>query len=762
MLLLLGNSHLCGAEFAKEGTAFLQKYCISCHGEKKQSAELALHTIVDEKSLLAARKKMGSVQRVLHAGEMPPKNRPQPTVAEREEFLKLVKTTFELADRNAKPDPGQVTVRRLNKVEYANTVRDLVGIDFNPAEDFPADDIGYGFDNIGDVLTVSPVLFERYLAAAESIMSRAIIVNPPKSPERYQAGKYLEPGTDPSKIGKFRAINKGNLNTPYRLTSGGEYLFKCRCYSQTPGSKELTAKITINGKEIKTVMVPAGDEKKPTVLELPLTLPKGEHRVAVQLVDEAPDITLHVEWFYLKGPMDTRPETQQKLLAVDPTWATDKHVEKIMERFASRAYRRPTTPDEVQRLVKLVQAIEQQGKPREAGFQLAMQAVLVSPKFLFRIELDLRPDSKDPHPISEYQLASRLSYFLWASMPDEELFQLAQRGQLSQNLEAQVARMLKDPKAKSLVDQFVMQWLQLQRLYSFSPDSKQFPKFDERLRSAMIQETRMFFEELIREDRSILDMIDGNYTYLNGRLATHYGIADTKGNRWDKRFKTPGAKEIPWDQFVRVELPPGHLRGGILTHASILTVTSNPTRTSPVKRGKFVLEQIMGTPPPPAPADVPPLKEDSAAVAAASLRERMIEHRKNPACANCHVKMDDMGFAFENFDAVGGFRTKDGNFDIDPAGILPDGQKFANPNELKTILKGKQDLITHNLAEKMLIYAIGRGTDWYDKRSLDQIVRTTASKEHRFSALVGAIVQSDPFRLRRGSAQKEMSLNSEK
>jgi hypothetical protein len=743
-----------GADFSKDGVAFLQKYCINCHGEAKPKAGVSLHTFTTDEALLKNRKVWQSVMRVLDAGEMPPPDRKvKPTVDELTAFKGVVNGVFEKADRNGKPDPGRVTVRRLNKVEYANTVRDLVGVDFNPAEDFPADDIGYGFDNIGDVLTLSPVLMERYLAAAEAIVSRAIVPEPPKPPQRWQNGKYLEPGTDPNKIGKFRAITKDNLNTPYSLTLAGDYIFRFKAYASTD-KEDVKVSVTFDGKEVKTFDIPNGDEKSAKVYEHKLTLPKGNSRAAVKFLnpgkfDKEKDRQLHIEFFYLEGPADTRPETQRKLLACDASKPKREQTAEIMSRFATKAYRRPATKEEVERLVKLVEAAEGRGEKHTGAIQLAMQAVLVSPKFLFRVELDDRPTSAEPHAIDEYQLASRLSYFVWATMPDDELFDLAAKKQLTANLETQVKRMLRDPKAKTLVDQFVMQWLQIKRLSTFAPDAKMFPAFNEQLKAAMFKETQLFFEEMIREDRSILDIIDGKYTYLNGPLAQLYNIRDTSGTTWDAKSGRKGER-IPQDKFVRVELPADSLRGGILTQASVLTVTSNPTRTSPVKRGRWVLEQVLGTPPPPAPPDVPELKEDEKTVASGSLRQRMSEHRKNPACANCHQKMDDMGFAFENFNAIGGYRAKDGEFPIDPAGILPDGKSFKNPNELKSILKEKKDLVARNLAEKMLIYATGRGLDWYDKRTLDTIVASTTKGEYKFSALVAAIVQSDPFRMRRG------------
>lgn len=758
LFLLTDSTLLWAADFQKDGIAFLQKHCLACHGDKKKNAGVALHTFTDGPSLLKNRKLWDSVIRVVAEGDMPPADKPRPTVEELETFQKSVGDIFDRADLAAKPDPGRVTIRRLNKTEYANTVRDLVGIDFNPAEDFPADDIGYGFDNIGDVLTLSPVLLERYLAAAESIMNRAILPTPPKPSERWIGAKYLEPGTNPEKIGKFRPITKDNLNSQYTLSLPGEYVFRFKAYANSIDDELVKVSVTVNGKEVKALTIPNGDEKSVQWVETKLTLTKGNNRIAVNLVnpkknDQGKERTLFIETFNLNGPADTRPETHKRLLDVDAKLAKPQQIRVILKRFITKAYRRPATNDEVERLAKFVEATEAKGEKFESAMQLAFQAVLTSPKFLFRVELDDRPDSADPRPINEYQLASRLSYFIWASMPDDELFDLASKNQLNANLEAQVKRMLKDPKAATLVDNFVMQWLQLKRITAVAPDQKLFPQFNEDIRRAMIKETQLFFQEIVREDRSILDIIDGKYTYINGKLAGIYGIKDTKGNDWSTKKPTPGGKQIPWDEFVRVELPAESVRSGILTQASVLTVTSNPTRTSPVKRGRWVLEQILGTPPPPPPPEVPELKEDSKSVSSASLRQRMEEHRKNPACANCHNKMDAMGFAFENFDAIGKYRWKDGEFNIDPAGKLPDGKEFKNPQELKTILKDKKELIAKNWAEKMLVYALGRGLEYYDKRTLNNIVSGTAKGNYQFSALVLEIVKSDAFRMRRGKNQ---------
>jgi hypothetical protein len=750
-------------DFAKVGVSFVEKHCLHCHGEKVHKADLTLHKYRDEASVLQNRKVWTNVVHMVKSGEMPPKERPRPPVADIEAFLKSVNGVFDKADRAAR-DPGRVTIRRLNRAEYNNTIRDLLGnVDFNPAEDFPADDVGHGFDNIGDVLSVSPVLMERYLAAAESIVSQVFLPEPPNPPVRRQSARYLEPGTaNPKMKGRFREITKANLNTPQRANADGEYTIRTRVYAQQAGDEPVKIALLNNGKELQQFEVKAKEEKSAQRLEVNLPLTAGEHRIAVALLnpfkDDKEERILFVEFLELVGPKDTRPPFQRKLLGIAADNPKPERTRAMLEWFATKAYRRPATKDEVDRLVKLVERTEAGGAKWEAGLQLALQAVLVSPKFLFRVELDNRPDSPQQHPIDEYQLACRLSYFLWSSMPDDELFALAAKKQLTANLDAQVKRMLQDPKARALTQNFAVQWLQLGRLSTFAPDPKLFPNFNERLRKSMLRETELFFEAIVKEDRSILDLIDADFSFLNETLARHYGIADTNGNRVGQKPTRPGGKPFQGgrregDVFLRVSLHDGE-RGGILTHASVLTVTSNPTRTSPVKRGRWVLEQLLGTPPPPPPPNVPELPETEKAVSSGSLRQRMEQHRANPACANCHAKMDPLGFAFENFNAIGAFRAKDGNFDIDASGVLPDGKSFNGPAELKVILKEKKDLFSRCLAEKMLIYALGRGVEYYDKPTLDRVGTALAGNNYRFSTLVTEIVKSDPFRMRRGKDQK--------
>jgi hypothetical protein len=799
--------------FAVEGVAFLKKHCLACHGPKVKRADLVLHPYTDDRAVVKGRKVWQNVLQMVRSGEMPPRARPRPTVAEVEAFTGLVQGVFARADRSARLDPGRVTVRRLNRAEYNNTIRDLVGVDFNPADDFPSDDVGHGFDNIGEVLSLSPVLLERYLAAAESIVQRAILVDLPKPPVRRRAGLRLEPFNRREvrnrKGPPWRSVStRGELSMPLKLPLPGDYVLRVQAHGQSPDGEPVRLALLADGKQLKTFDVTA-TARAPGLYEVKFTLPAGPHRLGVALVNPSPphavgaasraapaaapvrlgspdlpppavgaasraapaaapvrlgspDLpgargeeggaeprTLVVRYLELVGPQDARPLSQRRLLACTPGKSQREQTREVLARFASRAYRRPATAEEVERLVTLAERARARGEKWEATIQLAMQAVLVSPRFLFRLELDDRPETPGPRPLDEYQLASRLSYFLWSSMPDDELFALAGKKALSANLDAQVKRMLADPKARALVDNFAMQWLQLRRLKSFAPDPRLFPSFNEQLRSAMLTETELFVSAVFREDRSILDLIDADFTFLNGPLARHYGIADTNGNRRGQRPVRREGEPIWGREFVRVKLADGQ-RGGLLTQASVLTVTSNPTRTSPVKRGRWVLEQVLGTPPPPPPPDVPELAENAKAVLSGSLRQRLEQHRANPACASCHARMDPLGFAFENYDAIGAFRSHDGKFPVDPAGTLPDGKSFKGPAELKTILRGKKDLFARNLTEKMLTYALGRGLEHYDRPAVKRIVTALTGNDYKFSTLVTEIARSVPFRMRRG------------
>jgi hypothetical protein len=591
--------------FARDVAPILAKYCTTCHNDKRLRGDLSLEPFKTDADALKHPRIWEKVAQNLRSGDMPPPDRAKPTAAEVDLVLKWIDTQTAQVDCTKGRDPGRVTLRRLNRAEYKNTIRDLVGIDFKPADDFPADDVGYGFDNIGDVLSLSPLLMEKYLAAAEKIAEEAF-----KNPD----------------------TRKRILYKP----------------------------------------LPGGRRKR------------------------------------------------------------SEGAREIVQNFARRAYRRPVSPDEVTRLLRFVEMVIQDGGTPERGVQLAVQAALVSPHFLFRVERTLKAKGdQTAFPITDHELASRLSYFLWSSMPDDELFRLAGEKTLRKDLEAQVRRMLRDPKARALTENFAGQWLQTRNLRTMTPDPGVYPAFDNALRTAMEKETELFFEAMVKEDRNVLNFLDADFTFVNERLAKHYGLPGVKG-----------------DEFRRVSLA-GVERRGVLTHASILTVTSNPTRTSPVKRGKWILDNILNTPPPPPPPDVPELEEQKGELKG-SLRQRMEMHRSNALCASCHQRMDPLGFGFENFDGIGGWRTRDGKFPIDPSGELPGGQRFKGPRELVAILKTKAAEFRRCLAEKLLTYALGRGLEPYDRCAVDDICAEVVRGDDRFSALVLAIVKSDPFQKRKG------------
>ncbi|MEZ6109657.1 MAG: DUF1592 domain-containing protein [Pirellulaceae bacterium] len=775
-------------QFVGMASEFVKRHCLDCHSGSEPAAGVPLDIYRDNDSLVKDRKVWDRVLEMVEFGQMPPEDAEQPKDEDVAQFVQLVKSVFDYHDLHAKPDPGRVTMRRLNRNEYNNTIRDLVGVDFNPAEDFPQDDIGHGFDNIGDVLTLSPVLMERYLAAAESIVRRAIVPNPPAPPKRAISGRYTEPAGGDVSTGRFRPISNrpsekptetGPVFTRYKIPDG-EYIFRTRIYATREGDDQRPVRfavlacsptltdgaatdaeadslfgLAVNGlRPFRIVhsgeVTASNDEKDAQTIEIKLPIVPGLDRTAIALYKPAEGeshATLHIEHLSLEGPLDTRPESHRRLLACDPNADRATQTREVLRRFMTRAYRRPATDAEVERLAEFVAAAEADGAKWEAAMQLAIQAVLVSPKFLFRVELEADAAGDEVIPLNEFQIASRLSYFLWSTMPDDELLELAQRGELSKQIDAQVRRMLADPRADQLVEHFALQWLQIKRLETFAPDKELFPMFDDDLRGAMLDETRLFFAAVMREDRSILELLHSDFTYLNEPLARHYGLTDAFRAAGGSVGRGRSRRNGGGDEFVRVSLPDAS-RGGLLTQASVLTVTSNPTRTSPVKRGRWVLEQLLGSPPPPPPPNVPELEAQKEKLTG-SLRERMEQHRQNPACASCHARMDPLGFAFENFDAVGRFRVKDGEYDIDPSGELPGGQTFAGPGELKQILQGRKQMFARCLTEKMMTYALGRGLEYYDRPAVNRIVRQLEANDFKFSTLVVEIVSSDPFRLRR-------------
>jgi mono/diheme cytochrome c family protein len=737
------------SSFEKTVEPFLKANCFLCHNAKLKVSGLNLEGYADAKAALKDREVWEKVVQKLRGGQMPPKGLPVPPPEQVAAVTGWFDLEFARLDRSMKPDPGRVTARRLNRVEYNNTIRDLVGVDFKPAADFPADDSGYGFDNIGDVLSLSPVLMEKYLAAAEKIARQAIVADPPPKPTR----ERIEHAPVPPEDSPAR-----DLTARHPFPVEGEYLVR----GMIAGRHEaLLVTLWLDGKELKTFPVTTEDEAA-RAGEMRLHVTAGEHELKATLLhddsrpdaepdpDEAkakdqkkkPGKDPYIDRFEINGPYNphARPLTESHrrifVCGLAPGQQDPECARRIVSALARRAYRRPVTEAEVDGLVRFVTMARQKGDSFEQGVRVALEAILVSPHFLFRIEHD--SDANNPavaHRVADFDLASRLSYFLWSSMPDEELFRLAGERKLRKPdvVAAEVRRMLLDPKSVALVDNFAGQWLELRNLDSVKPDPDRFPNFDENLRQAMKEETRLFFEAVIREDRSILDFIDGKFTFLNERLAKHYGI--------------PG---IAGPEFRRVELT-GDERSGVLTQASVLTVSSYPTRTSPVLRGKWVLENFLNDPPPPPPPGVPNL--DEAAIGkSASLRQQLEQHRANPACASCHTRMDPLGFGLENYDAVGHWRTQDGKFPVDSTGTLPGGHSFRSPAGLKEILKADRDAFARCLTEKMLTYALGRGLERYDRPNVNLICSRLAASDYRFSRLVLEIVRSLPFEMRRGEA----------
>ncbi|HZS53511.1 MAG TPA: DUF1592 domain-containing protein, partial [Bryobacteraceae bacterium] len=677
-----------------------------------------------------------------------------------------IEEQFAIADRTTPVDPGHLTAHRLNRIEYDNTIRDLLGMKIKASADFPADDSGYGFDNIGDVLSISPVLMEKYLNAATKIANKAI---PPDTLPKATRVRYSpERGS---------AEDGLTLEHDYEFPAEGDYEWRV-----SVGGKKEAFRIHLfeDGKPVKTEDVLI-EKDKPRTYEVNLHETYGPHVLSAQLEARTPspeeqataqELAAKEQTDFEKAvarhPEDAKQIALQRAVGNPPTYidnselrgpyeplpppmpASYRHIficghapghhtsqcaRQAIEHLMPLAYRRQATLDETDRIVRLVESAQKDGMTVEQSMRIGLEAILVSPNFLFRIERDPQPNALTVHRISDYELASRLSYFLWSSMPDQTLFDLAARRQLrnANVLSAQLKRMLKDPKSDALVENFAGQWLELRNLDSVHPDPDEFPQFDNALRKAMYTESKMFVQSVVRDDKSILDFIDGKYTFVNEKLAKFYGLTGVTGT-----------------QFRRVSLD-GTERSGVLTQAAVLTVTSYPTRTSPVLRGKWILENVLNAPPPPPPPGVGSLDASGGPVAG-TMRQQMEKHRANPMCASCHVRMDPLGFALENYNAIGQWRTQDANQPIDASGVLPDGKSFQSSAELKAILAQNKDTFAECLTEKLMIYALGRGLESYDRRAVKGIVANLAKNEYRFSALIEGIVNSAPFQMGRGVA----------
>ena len=727
---------------------FLKKYCGDCHAGDSAEAGVAVDKLTENLAKTRDRNLWKKIAVQLDGAIMPPSDSPQPKAEERDAVAAWIRNVALPVDcgRTVDAFPGRVTLRRLNRTEYNNTIRDLVGVDFQPADQFPTDDVGYGFDNIGDVLTIPPVLFERYLEAADEIAVRAIAAGDEESAPTHKFTAGALGSTDGEKGGEVDVSDNNQ-----------KFILRIKAYGDQAGPEPCKMGLLLNGKQGKVVNVTAKRSGPQTINE-EVTLMKGKQKLAVKFLNdyykpEDPDPkmkgdrNLHIVELTLIGPLgvlpDELPESHERIIKkTPPPKATRPQMiaaaKANVEAFATKAFRRPVKPEEVERLMKFVESALGDKQNFEQAMRLAVTATLTSPSFLFKIEQD--PLSQPVRPLNDYELATRLSYFIWSSCPDDELLSLAAANKLgtTEGLKQQVQRMLKDPRSKSLSENFAAQWLHLRLLDRASPDPKRFPSFDSSLREAMKTETTMFFDTIVREDRSIQEFLTADYTFVNGKLAGLYGIQNISG-----------------DQFQKVSLDTTQ-RGGLMGQASILTVTSNPTRTSPVKRGKWILENLLAAPPPPAPANVPPLEEPGRKeMNVKSLREQLEIHRSNPSCAACHKIMDPLGFGLENYDAIGAWRTKDRENAIDSSGELPGGKTFKGPAELRKVLVSQFGDFRRCLAEKLLTYALGRGLEYFDECSVSEIAAAAEKGGDKFSVLVTAIVQSDAFRKRARSAMPE-------
>ena len=635
-------------------------------------------------------------------------------------------------------DPGRVTIHRLNRVEYDNTVRDLLGTELRPAKDFPADDRGYGFDNISDVLSLSPLQVELYSRAAEELAREAMLLPSQSTTNRTEAetltGQVGGAGAD-----NWNLWSNGELPVTHEFPSTGDYKISARVWGQQAGPDMVQMNLVVGGTVAGTYTI-ASTSTNPEVVSATVKVNAGTQVVSVEFLNDyydqvaGADRNLIIDWIEIEGPVGAvgKNPIREKIVICDLASGTDC-VRQVLEKFGERAFRRPLTAPEIDKLLPLVEIARTEGQSVEVGVEVALRAILTSPHFLFRPELDPNPNAATPaHTLNDFELASRLSYFIWSSMPDAELFAAAKEGKLQDpvEIEKQVDRMLNDPKSDALIDNFAGQWLFTRALDDHQPDYYAFPTWDEDLRAAMRQETKLFFREFLHNDLPIPEMLTADFTFINDRLATHYGLS------------------LPGPDFTRVQITDPN-RKGLLGQGSILTVTSFPTRTSPVKRGKWVLTQLLCSEPPPPPPGVEGLITET--MPTGSIRQRLEQHRANPICSTCHVEMDNLGFGLEQYNGIGLFRSDDNGFPIDATGTLPGGKAFDGVSELSAIL-ADDPRFTHCVSEKMLTYALGRGVYPVDDPHLDHLVKGLDERGQSFADLIKLVATSEPFRMRRGEA----------
>jgi hypothetical protein len=754
---------------------------VTCHNERRKTADLMLDKL-DVAHVADAAEIAEKVLRKLQTGLMPPAGMPRPDAASSARFMSWLQSTLDAAAAAA-PNPGRPAVHRLNRLEYTNAIRDLLALEVDGRALLSADDAGFGFDNIGDVLSVSPSLMERYLSAAEQI-ARLAIGDPSlgRSAMTYTLPMAL---LQDDRMGDdLPAGTRGGIAIRHYFPLDGDYSIRIKLQAEPQFSTVRgldhaeEVDLRLDGARVKAFPLEARKASRPPAedgqaqadadMDVRLYINAGPHVVAVTLAnnewymesvgpERLPAASfgfasgsrsdaahgkqiMGVDNVRIDGPFDGKRKVDtpsRRLLFVcrPPTrHAEPRCAEQILATLARRAFRRPATSADVGRLMQLYR----NGRAEsdfDGGIERAIEGLLVDPEFLFRIERD--PANVAPgtvYRLSDLELASRLSFFLWSSIPDEELLGLAAAGKLRQPevLEEQVMRMLHDPRSTSLLASFFGQWLWLRNMATARPDPMEFPEFDDSLRAAFQRETELFLDSQVREDHSALELLTADYTFVNERLARHYGIPYVYGSH-----------------FRRVTLMDGR-RAGLLGQGSILTVTSNPNRTSPVVRGKWLLETLLGAPPPAPPPDVPPFPEEHDPSQPRSVRAKMEQHRKNPACAGCHAQIDPLGFALENFSGVGEWRDTDAGGPVDASGSMAGGRTFNGPEEFRDALMAyyRDAFLTH-LTEKLLTYALGRGVEFHDMPAVRQILREAAPREYRWSALVVGIVKSTPFQMRR-------------
>ncbi len=733
--------------FQRQVVPLLSHYCADCHMKENAEAGIVLDRFENQAAAVKDGRTWIRVRDALQGRIMPPADEPQPSLEELDRIIAWVENDFLAAQCGQEASSAPVVIRRLNRQEYNNTIRDLLGLDLRLADDFPPDDIGFGFDNVGSALNISPAHIEKYLDAAELALQKAIVLpdakdfSPaeliglktyPLAPKQAVEFKHaLKPGRY---LADFSLVRVGIAESvpPPRLVIGfgkdRRTVDAVRVQDETVVYR-YWLKVAQGDSLVHVALAPGQAESANAVK------PKG---VAANVSGDkryGNDFGLHVDSMVVRGPVSLKtehlPESHRRILFYTPEFGDQSRLDcarQVIAKFAERAFRRPVLPEEVERVLRIFQLAHDRGESFERAVQLALTTVLASPQFLFLVEPE---DTTQDRPLTEFELASRLSYFLWSSMPDDELFRKAREKSLRANLRRQVVRMLGDARSDQFVENFAGQWLQLRKLGGVARDKDRFPGFDDKLRDAMRTETERYFAHILRNNRSVLELLDSNYTFVNEALARHYGIEGVTGN-----------------EFREVALA-DRRRGGVLTQASVLTLTSNPNRTSPVKRGQWILQQILGTPPPPPPPEVAKLDESQQAADAASLRERMEVHRTKPECAACHRQMDPLGFALENYDAVGRFRIMDGAFPIDPSGELIGGRKFADIKELKHLLASTATKkFTRCLIENMLTYGLGRGVAARDYCTVEDIGKQLASSDYRIHQIIFGIVESKAFQYR--------------